>query len=257
MSTTYPGAALLANPACLRRESLTQTIERYICLFKMTLSRRQLPLTFRKHGGARSGAGRKPKGARPGTPHRARPACSHRHPVHITLRVASAVGCLRRRQAYGVITRCLGASNTAGAIHIVHYSVMSNHLHLLVETSDRVALARGVQGLSIRMARALNRLRGRRGRAFADRYHARVLRTPREVRHALAYVLNNARRHRIVGRGASPMWLDPYSSASVFDGWRKKGLVGPPTAPVVAARSWLMRRGWRRDGLLEPAYVPG
>jgi hypothetical protein len=134
---------------------------------------------------------------------------------------------------------------------------MANHLHLLVEAHDGLALARGIQGLSIRMARALNRLLGRRGRVLADRYHARALRTPLEVRRALAYVLNDARWHGIVGPKAAARWLDPYSSAGSFDGWRRASASSDATAPVAAARTWLLRIGWRRHGLLDPSYVPG
>lgn len=61
------------------------------------------------------------------------------------------------------------------------YSVQSDHRHLVVEGKDRRALSRGMQGLLIRIAKGLNRLWGRRGTVFADRYHDRILRTPREV----------------------------------------------------------------------------
>jgi len=50
----------------------------------------------------------------------------------------------------------------------------------------------------VRVARRLNRLRGRCGRAVADRYHARILKTPTEVRHARRYLLTNAQKHYAV-----------------------------------------------------------
>jgi REP element-mobilizing transposase RayT len=218
---------------------------------------RQLPLAFRTHGGARPGAGRKRTGPRARVPHRARPTLAARHPVHVTLRVTDAVGRLRRRRPYAATRACLRVGGTSGAIRVVHYAVLPNHLHLLVEAADAIALASGMQRLSIRLARALNRLAGRQGRVFADRYHARILRTPLEARRALAYVLNNARRHGLVDRATAPGWLDPYSSAAVFDGWRGRVLRPVFAVPVVAPRSWLLRLGWRRHGLLDASYVPG
>jgi hypothetical protein len=132
---------------------------------------------------------------------------------------------------------------------IVHYSVQGNHVHLVMEADDRRALGRRVQGLEIRIARAMNRVMGRkRGGVFADRYHARALRTPLEVRRVLEYVLKN-RRHHVGPRAAA---IDPYSSADRFDGWRAPNRLSPRHGPplVRRARSWLLRTGWRRHGLL-------
>jgi REP element-mobilizing transposase RayT len=218
---------------------------------------RQLAFAFRTHGGARPGAGRKRTGPRARVPHQARLTLTARHPVHVTLRVTAGVGRLRRRGPYAAIRDCLRVAGTSGAIRVAHYAVLPNHLHLLVEAADAVALASGMQRLSIRLARALNRLAGRRGRVLADRYHARILRTPLEARRTLAYVLNNARRHGLVRRGTAAGWLDPYSSAAVFDGWRGRVLRPVFAVPVVAPRSWLLRFGWRRHGLLDASYVPG
>jgi hypothetical protein len=121
-----------------------------------------------------------------------------------------------------------------------------------------------MQGLSIRIARALNRLWRRSGSVFSDRYHARILRSPREVRYALAYVLHNGRKHGIDVRG-----IDPYTSGDAFDGWRDRPLgstegqrvaaeqrIGPPER-VAAAHTWLLRIGWRRWGLVRIDEVPG
>jgi hypothetical protein len=124
-----------------------------------------------------------------------------------------------------------------------------------VEASGRDGLSRGIQGLATRLARALNRLARRKGKVFADRYHARTLETPREVRRALAYVLNNARRHGVGGR-ARAGWIDPYSSGAAFDGWRTAPAVVRSAIPVARARTWLLSRGWRRHGLLDPAEIP-
>ena len=118
-----------------------------------------------------------------------------------------------------------------------------------------------MQGLGIRIARRLNALAGRHGRVLADRFHAHVLRTPREVRHALLYVLNNARKHG-AQRGVSyePTWLDPYSSARRFEGWSRPAVTGiepdPDPPPWVSPSTWLLRTGWRRYGPLPVAEVP-
>jgi len=141
-------------------------------------------------------------------------------------------------------------------------SALHDHLHLLVEANDAAALSAGMKGLGVRVARAVNRALGRRGRVWADRYHARALTSPRAVRNALVYVLHNARKHR-----ATLAWIDPCSSAAWFDGFASGALadtvypdvlavVRGAARPTVAPRSWLAGVGWRRLGLVALDEVP-
>jgi len=125
-----------------------------------------------------------------------------------------------------------------------------------VEADGNRALSEGMQGLTVRLAKGLNRLMGSRGKVFADRYHAHVLRTPTEVRNALAYVLQNHRSHMVrIGKGSGAASPDPFSSAATFDGWLE---VEPVAITVTsAAETWLLREGWRRRGALSLASVPG
>jgi putative transposase len=137
---------------------------------------------------------------------------------------------------------------------LCQFSVQSNDVHMLVEATDRQAFSRGVQGLAIRLAGAVNRSLARRGQVWADRYHRRDLATPREVRRALVYVLQNHRKHAAGSPG-----LDACSSAAWFDGWRDisiRVIGGRPSPPVVAARTWLLRAGWRRHGLIGAREAP-
>jgi REP element-mobilizing transposase RayT len=112
-------------------------------------------------------------------------------PFHVTLRMAPHVYNLRSRRSFRVIAAALRIGGDRFDVRIIEFSVQGNHIHLLVEAPDRRALARAIQGFSIRVARGLNRMMGRSGRVFDDRYHARVLRTPTEVRHAIHYVISN------------------------------------------------------------------
>ena len=147
---------------------------------------------------------------------------------------------------------------------MVEFSVQQNHIHMICEAADEVALARGMQGLTTRLARRLNGELGRKGTLFAERYHARALTTPREVRNALCYCLNNARRHlwKAERRLARPEWVDAYSSAPGFAGYR--GRQGSRRAiqlggrPVVQrAETWLLGVGWKRAGPFAVQAVPG
>jgi REP element-mobilizing transposase RayT len=178
--------------------------------------------------------------------------------VLVTAKLAPGLPSLRRGAARELVWRALGAAKGRFDVRLIHFSLQSNHLHAIVEARDERALGRAMKGLCVRIARALNRILERVGPVFADRYHARRLVTPREVRYALAYTLNNARKH-----GARVEGVDPCSSAVAFDGWSERGaralaaLTAHVPPPVTVARSWLLRIGWRRHGLIGVAEVPG
>jgi len=158
---------------------------------------------------------------------------------------------LRRHIVRDPVLRALGAGRERFGFRLTQFSLQSNHVHLIVEADDGRALSRGMKGIAVRVARTVNRLWKRRGSVFSDRFHARALRTPREVRSVLLYVLQNARHH-----GQRLLGVDPYSSGPWFDGW-KQGIVLATDGPATRAKTWLLREGWRRHGLIGIQEGPG
>lgn len=162
----------------------------------------------------------------------------------MTLRARAELPSLRRGDVFGALRAALAAASRT-AFRVLHFSAQRDHVHLLIEADGEKAFRRGLPGLAIRVAKAINRALGRGDTVWGDRYHARRLATPREVRNALVYVLQNVRKHVPRVRG-----LDPRSSAAWFDGWRAAIRAPAEPAPVVAARTWLARVGWRVHGLI-------
>jgi len=224
-------------------------------------------LPFRQNGGRRPGAGRKPKGEKACVSHASRALLAARFPVHVTLKLKRGLPRMRSKNEYATLRAAfaVGCTGTAGAcdrgsFRLCHYAVLNDHLHLLVEARDRRALSRGLQGLAIRIAKGLNRLWRRSGPVFADRYHDRILKTPREVRNALCYVLANGKKHAAEGREVHvPAAIDTFTSAPWFDGFREEVTVRGLEAiarPVTDSRTWMLTLGWRRHGLLSVHDLP-
>ena len=208
-----------------------------LCRFKMARTK-QLLLPLPTWGGKRRGAGRKPKSERPGVPHVSRPLLSKHHPVHVTWRMLPHVWNLRSRRSFRELSAAFAEACNRAGFRLIHFSVQGNHLHLIVEASDAERLSRGLQGLAVRTARGLNRMMGRTGKVFADRFHQHVLRSPAEVARAVAYVLGNFVVHALRrGEPVSATGPDGYSSARPRE-------TGPPL--VAPAQSWLLRAGWHR-----------
>src|SRR5262245_13739718 len=94
-----------------------------------------------RRGGKRCGAGRKPKGARAGESHAARPEFKPYHPLHVVMRVAPAVGSLRRRKMYRALREATITAAMRERFRIVHVSLQRTHVHMLVEADHKAALA--------------------------------------------------------------------------------------------------------------------
>ncbi len=189
-----------------------------------------------------------------------RDALAPRFPVHVTAKLSRGLPRLRSRAEHAALRAAFRASCDRNGFRLCHYAILNDHLHFVVEALDRRALTRGIQGLVIRIARALNKLCQRKGKVFADRYHDRVLKTPREVRNALRYVLGNGKKHAAEGAEISvPQAIDVYTSAPWFRGFREtvtvRGVEAMPR-PGTEARPWMLTIGWRRHGLLSVHEVP-
>jgi Transposase IS200 like len=239
-------------------------------------------------GGRRRGAGRPKRGVRASEKHEVRPRISAYQPVHVVMRASSKIGSLRQRSIFRAIleasfaafihdehavtrpSRSAATAKVSRAFHIVHISIQRTHIHLIVEASDRHTLATGMQAFGISAAKHINATirdgtgARRRGSVFTDRYHARILSTPTQVRNCIAYVLNNWRHHGDDReRLRNPWRVDPYSSALAFDGWKERGgeMYRVPrgyTGPMVwKPQTWLLRVGWRMRGLISVDEIPG
>jgi REP element-mobilizing transposase RayT len=229
---------------------------------------------------AKRRVGRPRKGVRAGSPHKTRPELNGRFPIHAVLRVVGDVGSLRKRFMYHALREATIAvamrelhERETGAFRIVHISIQKNHVHLIVEADNKMALARGMQSFQISAAKHVNRVFSikhalparRRGSVFPDRYHEEIITTPRRARHTLSYVLNNWRKHREDRGELQRTWkVDPFSSAVLFGGWKELEdspvmwpiRVGYEALVVYLPKTWLLRVGWQKHGLIRTSEVP-
>jgi REP element-mobilizing transposase RayT len=218
----------------------------------------QQSFEFRTHGGKRKNAGRPPKGERSSEPHKERDDIDPRHPLLVTSRVVEGLGSLRRKDTFRALRTATLTVFALRGFHIVYASLQSNHLHLIVEAANKDLLAHGMKILLGSAAKHINRALGHRagkrrtGTVFSDRYHANPLRSPRQVRNAVAYVLNNWRRHDEDLRPFAQAWkVDPFSNAVASSGGRNASMCRRSTRrPPPISRSL---PGYRRRGCFASA----
>jgi putative transposase len=181
-------------------------------------------------------------------PHDTRPKVDPRYPVQVTIRATPGLPSLRSPRVFGALRRAI-ARASVDRFRVIHFSIQQDHGHFIVEGDEARRARGGMHGLAIRLALAVNRVLGRKGQVVGDRYHARPLTTPRQMRTSMVYVLLNFRKHL-----RAPACIDPHSSGPHFSGWQRApalaiagAITNSPsaTAPPV---TWMGRVGWRRAG---------
>lgn len=161
---------------------------------------KQLKLNLYKGtwGGRRPGSGRKRIHSK-GVSHRSREEVKLRTPLHINFKFRAFIknkACLR------LLNRAIINARSHG-LRVNHYSLQSNHIHLIVESENNEVLTRGMRSLTVTFAKGL-----KKGRVQIERYHLHVLKTLKETRNAVRYVLFNQQKHE---KGTYSV-IDEYSS---------------------------------------------
>ncbi len=210
------------------------------------------------HGGARKGAGKK-KQNQGMQNHLPRPEISNKIPLHINLKIVKGLPNLRTKNLFKIVKQAMKRARLRG-FSINQFAILKNHIHLIVESENKKEMAKGMQALTISLAKSINGLCKRRGKVFVDRYHLHILKTPQEVKNALIYLFKNAARHYKLKN-----IFDPYSSLIAFSHREKLlnmvGFLVPKfsssfeeicdhlaeiTQMVDQPKSYLLKIGWQK-----------
>ena len=169
-------------------------------------------------------------------------------PSHVTLKFVDGVPNLRDERFLKEFTRALEISRGKG-LAVSQFSIESNHIHLIVEVEDNESLTRGLLSLQGCVIWGLRRIFSYFGAVFAGRFHLHAIASPREMKHAIMYVIFNHAKHCGV-----PRFADVFSSAFAFKELREfvKAVRPPPRwqheidRGLSRPRSWLQTTGWKR-----------
>jgi putative transposase len=175
-------------------------------------------------------------------PHDTRAKVDPRYPLQVTIRAAPGLPSLRSAQVFGALRRAIRRASV-DRFRVIHFSIQQDHGHFIVEGDEARRARGGMHGLAIRLALAVNRALGRKGQVVGDRYHVRPLKSPRQMRTSMVYVLLNFRKHL-----RAPAGIDPRSSGPHFSGWHQGPVVTTGPAATVTPTTWMAAIGWQRAG---------
>jgi hypothetical protein len=190
-------------------------------------------LKTNRWGGRRTNAGRR-RLRSIGVAHRTRPRIGLKTALHINIKLKASI---RNKECLRLLKRSISNARKHG-LSVIHYSLQSNHVHLIVESSSNEIMTRGMRSLTITFAKGL-----KRGRVQIERYHLHVLRSLRETRNAVMYVLFNQQTHT----GLKKAYVDSYSSLGWIYDLRKLAQLKKFTISLnkIPAFDFLDRpRGW-------------
>lgn len=210
-------------------------------------------LEFRTWGGKRKNAGRKRRSTF--ASHVRRGRINRQTPVHLTLRLRDGLTGLRSEKFLAQFRKAAVGATKKG-LRILHYSLQTNHFHILAEADNNQILANAMKSLVTCLAIWLKKMWRRKGSIFSERFHSRILRTPTEVKRVLRYILLNYARHA----GVSAR-IDYYSSGHAFSKWQEllnelTDLIREQVAQEVdpdnsrglsQPESWLASVGWLKS----------
>lgn len=138
-----------------------------------------------QRGGRRAGSGRKRIHSK-GVAHRSRELVTRKTPLHINFKYRTHI---RTKDCLRLLKRAIANGRKFG-LRITHFSLQSNHIHIIAEADSNSILTAGMRSLTITFAKGLNK-----GKVQLERYHLHVLRGPRETKNAVMYVLFNKQKH--------------------------------------------------------------
>src|ERR1041384_5006962 len=92
--------------------------------------------------------------------HQTRAVLASRSAVHVTVRTRKGVPSLRSRRRFAAIKRAFVkfCAVEGSGFRLVHFAVLSNHVHFIVEADSAAALSMGMQRVLHSISRRLNAL---------------------------------------------------------------------------------------------------
>lgn len=138
-----------------------------------------------KHGGRRPGSGRKRIHSK-GVAHRSREKVLSRTPVHVNFKYNTYI---KKKFCLKLLKRAIVNGRKFG-LKVTQFSLQHNHIHLIIEAESNEILTAGMRSITITFAKGLQK-----GKVQIERYHLHVLKTLREVRNAVKYVMFNSQKH--------------------------------------------------------------
>lgn len=124
---------------------------------------------------------------------------------HVTARINNKEHHIRRNLCKEMVLEILAKLQKEMGFKIEHFSLMNNHIHLIITTLD-FELPKIMQRLLMTYAIRYNKRYNRTGHVWGDRYYSRILWTQEAVRKCFEYLNENPVKAKIAKTSLDWIW---------------------------------------------------
>lgn len=122
------------------------------------------------------------------------------YPYHVTTRTNNGVFRFKplryQKQIIAIYAEVIMIASRIYNVQVHHLVLMDNHHHLYASTPD-ANLSRFMQYVNARVAERMNKLLGRRGHFWGERFHSTILTSEEQQRNVIRYMYRNPVRARL------------------------------------------------------------
>ena len=140
-----------------------------------------------------------------GIRHTSREFISRPSALHLTVKLKRAD--IQNKVILRILKHAIYRSRLQG-IRIVHFTLEHDHVHLYAECGSNLVLAKGMKAFGVTLVKGINKLKRSKGTLYKYRFHLRILKTPRDAKNVINYILKNGIKHR-----RTLKVINPYNSA--------------------------------------------
>ena len=131
----------------------------------------------------------------PGIRHTKRFKLKKSSSLHLTIKVRDNKADIQNKRILKALHYAIKRARLK-ELKVIHYTLEYNHVHLLVESADNSVLHRGMQAFGITIAKAINKIKRTKGNVYKNRYHLRIINSPKQLKNVLHYIFCNGIKHK-------------------------------------------------------------
>lgn len=126
-------------------------------------------------------------------------------PLHLTVKLKRAD--IQNKVVLRILKHAIYRSRLQG-LRVIHFSLEHNHVHLYAECESNFVLGKAMKAFGVTFVRRVNKLKKIKGQLYKYRYHLRVLKSARDAKNVINYILKNGIKH-----GRTLKVINAYNSA--------------------------------------------